>query len=192
MKTRTLGLVSILALGLGGCATLNESQCRSGDWPQIGYRDGAAGARRAIIDEHDKACAEYKVRPDANAWYAGYERGLVVYCTPERGFEEGLRNARYGGVCPLDREPAFLARYGVGQQLWKARADLEAIDRDIRSVESQAWQLDRNSPKRAELMSRASAMRASRIAASANLMAVEVWARATMAAPLVLPGPPPR
>ena len=34
-------LLPLLALALGGCASLSESECADADWEQIGYRDGA-------------------------------------------------------------------------------------------------------------------------------------------------------
>ena len=58
-SSRFRRLTSAMALfaALAGCATLSETECRTGDWGQIGYNDGSVGNKRDIIGEHDKACA---------------------------------------------------------------------------------------------------------------------------------------
>jgi hypothetical protein len=182
---RIVPMLALVAATASGCATLDANECRGGDWPGIGYRDGASGARREVLAEHEKACAEHGVRPDGERWYAGYRRGIVVFCTPENGFEVGLRNHRYGGVCPADLEPAFLARYETGQQLWKARSNMAAIDRDIRQTEQDVARTD-DPQKRAAMRSHLGYLRTLRITATSQLAAMEAWARGGAYAP-----PPP-
>jgi hypothetical protein len=174
------------AVALGSCATLDADQCRAGDWNQIGYRDGADGAGAEILAQHEKACAEYGIRPDAKVWRAGYDRGVLVYCTPENGLEAGIRNATYRGQCPANLEPAFLQRYGMGREVWKARSFIASIDRDIASITNELRRGDLTQAQRNTLVNRLQLQQASRINASNQASTLEAWARGVYLTP-----PPP-
>ena len=106
LRVRSLAMMTnspprpVLALALGGCASLSESECADADWEQIGYRDGAGGASGQRIAAHAKACAEYGVTVDQDTWRAGYDRGIDSYCTPANAVRDGLSGAMYSGVCP--------------------------------------------------------------------------------------------
>ncbi len=180
-------LLSLLIAALAGCASLSESECRSGDWGGIGYRDGAAGFQRTILDSHDKACAKSGVKPNANAWYAGYERGNAAYCTPQRGLDEGINGASYRGVCPAPLEAAFLERYNVGRQVFQARQTLANIASDIARIDSELARSDLKPERRRELFSQRNYHRVLHIQASQQVMSMEAWARGTTSA---LPPPP--
>lgn len=129
-------LVCLAALlGLSGCATLSEGECRTADWHQLGRQDGAQGQPRARLFEHREACAEYGIRPDAEAYYRGRERGLLDYYTPASGFRQGREGARYRGVCPALLEPDFLEHYRQGQALREAEQAVAAVEREIERTE---------------------------------------------------------
>ena len=44
---------------LAACASLNEAECRSGDWYSVGYEDGTKGRFLSFFDRHVKACLLY-------------------------------------------------------------------------------------------------------------------------------------
>ena len=58
---------------LSGCATMNEDQCRVGDWGGQGWRDGAEGRQTSRLDDHAKACAKYGVVPNVTAYLSARE-----------------------------------------------------------------------------------------------------------------------
>ncbi|BAP58117.1 hypothetical protein THII_3820 [Thioploca ingrica] len=99
-----------------GCATLSKEECLQGDWKSIGYRDGTHGYNLTQIEQHQKACADYHVVPDLNAYQAGRDEGLLVYCTPSNGFNLGERVEDYNSICPPYLESAFLEQYERGLQ----------------------------------------------------------------------------
>lgn len=180
------------ALTVAGCATLDADQCRAGDWTQIGYRDGSVGNATEILAQHEKACREYGVTPNAQLWKSGYDRGVLAYCTPDRGFDEGTRNATYRGVCPPHLEPYFLQRYGMGREIWKARDYLSSVDRDISSLENELRKSDLSNNRRMDITNRLHLLRLHRLQASAQVASVEAWARgAYVGAPPPMIGPPP-
>lgn len=111
----SVGIVLAAAITLSGCGTLSESECLTADWRLIGFEDGARGLPSSRIAEHRKACADYGIAPDFEAYRTGHAEGLRDYCTPANGFELGKRGGRYNGFCPQDLENEFLDAFHLGQ-----------------------------------------------------------------------------
>jgi hypothetical protein len=132
------GLV-LLAMALGGCATLNESECRAVDWKTIGYEDGTRGYSGERIAQHRKACAKYGISPDLAAYQKGRDAGLREYCRPANGFRIGAAGRSYAGICPSDLDDAFTAAHESGWHLHELRVRVsETVDR----IESRRHELD--------------------------------------------------
>ncbi|HLR86284.1 MAG TPA: DUF2799 domain-containing protein [Wenzhouxiangella sp.] len=130
------GLTGLLILAVSGCATLSEGECLTADWYEIGQQDGRSGHERSRLHDHRKACAKHAVTPDENAYFAGRDDGLRLYCTPERGFEEGLEGRSYRGVCAPERERGFLAEHRKGLMLYEASEAIAAVENDIARKEA--------------------------------------------------------
>jgi len=111
-------LLGLAAFALGACSTMSESECRTVDWRTIGYEDGVVGYPGDRIGVHRKACAKYGVSTDLSAYQLGRDDGLREFCQPANGFRAGSRGNVYGGVCPAALEPAFLAAFESGHQLF--------------------------------------------------------------------------
>lgn len=125
---------------LGGCATMNESECLNADWQVIGLADGAAGRLPSYIQKHQSACAKHNVTPDLVAYRQGHAEGLHEYCTNENGFRIGRSGAGYNGVCPEDLAQPFLDGYDVGREFYVA---VSAINETEATIRSHKKQLDR-------------------------------------------------
>ncbi len=91
MKKVTLGLALVL---LAGCMTTAEELAQSGDWYQIGYRDGVAGHTARTIQE--LASLGDSIQGDYDQ---GYLDGLSEYCNPDFAYQIGLSGQYYEGVC---------------------------------------------------------------------------------------------
>lgn len=114
---------------LGSCATMSAEQCQAGDWSGQGYADGVAGLAMSRLNDHAEACAKHGITPDAAAYGAGREQGLIQYCRPDRGFREGRTGSGYAGVCPSYLEADFLPAYRDGQIVY-------AVDQALASARS--------------------------------------------------------
>lgn len=134
-----LAAVGAGALWLGSCATMSEDQCLAGDWGGQGYRDGADGLSMSRLEDHAKACAKHGVAPDETPYRSAREDGLRVYCTRERGFEEGREGDAYHQVCPAELEADFLPAYRDGQIVNVAESALESA---VSAVDSYAGRLE--------------------------------------------------
>ena len=128
IKSVCLVLLSVLMVG---CATLNEDECVTADWYEIGYSDGVKGQPDSYLEKHRKACAKHGVRANLDDWLAGREAGLKRYCTAQKGYEEGLNNRTYHGVCEGRDADEFLRAYEQGQQLYQQRTLVSDLERDI-------------------------------------------------------------
>ncbi len=96
-------------LALTGCATLSKEECLSGNWEEIGFRDGTNGKTGAFLQSHAKACEKTGVRPVQSLWEQGRQRGLPVYCVPSKAYSEGRRGRSLNVVCDADQMPALQA-----------------------------------------------------------------------------------
>lgn len=115
---RSAALLAV-ASWLAACsATMSKDECRAVDWRTVGYEDGVAGYSGERIGQHRRACAEYGVTPDLDAYRAGRAEGLREYCQPHNGYRAGVSGAPYYDSCPAELAPAFVAAYQSGRELY--------------------------------------------------------------------------
>lgn len=132
MKRVELGGLAAALLLLSGCAsTMNESECLYVDWRAVGYEDGARGEPAHRLGQHRKACAEYGVVPDLDAYQAGRREGLIEFCEPANGFEVGASGRAYAGSCPTELEEDFLSAYKAGRKLHDLESRLADLNNQI-------------------------------------------------------------
>jgi uncharacterized small protein (DUF1192 family) len=128
---------------LGACASkMSKDECRTVDWRTVGYEDGVAGLPGDRIGEHRRACAEYGVTPDLNAYLAGREAGLREYCQPHNGYRAGANGYTYYDTCPAELAEAFEKAYDDGRALYVrerrvtyTEEQIEERRREIRRLE---------------------------------------------------------
>ena len=125
VTARLLAIALAVPLLGSGCASISKKDCLSGDWDGLGYEDGANGRATTLFASHVKACAKVDVVPDENRYRRAFDQGLLEYCTPERGYREGKRDADYQDVCPAELETAFLQQYLDGLDDALVRLDFE-------------------------------------------------------------------
>ncbi|MBD3646785.1 MAG: DUF2799 domain-containing protein, partial [Pseudomonadales bacterium] len=95
---RAIAVIGLMVLG--GCASLSKDECINADWRLIGYEDGLNGAPKSRIAQHRKACADHDVVPNKASYDAGYEEGILSYCSYSRGERAGQYGRRAEDVCP--------------------------------------------------------------------------------------------
>ncbi|MCY3810330.1 MAG: DUF2799 domain-containing protein [Gammaproteobacteria bacterium] len=143
-----------LAMALHGCATLSEADCVSADWAVMGEADGQLGRPISDLNRYRRDCAEHGVVPDGEAYLAGRQRGLAVFCTEANGYREGRSGASGDPVCPPDLEPGFRHGYGLGRAVHDALTELRASGDAIDSSRDRIEQLEADiSDREADLRS---------------------------------------
>jgi hypothetical protein len=121
MPYRThLAIFFAATLGLAACTTLTAAErtaaCRATDWASYGLNDGILGVSAVQRDRKFADCADLGVPADLDAYRAGREEGLAIYCTLENGYDVGYAGRRYSNVCPPELEAAFLQGYEQGRK----------------------------------------------------------------------------
>ncbi|TDH38902.1 DUF2799 domain-containing protein [Pseudohoeflea suaedae] len=130
------GAVLALPLMLGSCATMSRDECVAADWGLVGETDGAAGYDpQTRFAAHAKSCQKAGVVPDQTAWYEGFEKGVVRYCTPLNGLEQGRTGKIYHNVCPVNSSEGFLRGYHLGKTEYDQRHRVESLDSRISQLE---------------------------------------------------------
>lgn len=135
-----LWLVVMILVSLSGCASLSEQECLQADatsWESIGYEDGYNGHhpdRR--LNQHYEACSKLGVFPHRDTYMTGWSRGILGYCTPERGYEIGLSGSRGNPeLCPGDSGFLFQENAELGLQIYELKREMEAVYREIEDLE---------------------------------------------------------
>jgi hypothetical protein len=132
---------------LGGCATMSKDECLSGNWYDSGYRDGVAGYAATRFADHQKACAEYGVSPEPNAYFQGRDAGLQIYCDLYHAIEEGLAGRQYRGVCSGNIDAAYRQLNDAAYRVYDLRNDIRTRGYQIDSLE-QEWRKDKTAENR--------------------------------------------
>ena len=138
----SLAAVAASAALINGCATLSEAECVAGDWYGVGRADGAQGRNNDRLGEHIEACQSHGITPDHVLYEQGRQQGLVSFCTPESGFRRGRTGGGYGGVCPADLEPDFLAGYSDGRMVNAAQSAYDTAVNDQNRYLQQARNIE--------------------------------------------------
>ena len=120
---------------------MNRSECLNADWYLVGLEDGSKGYPVSQVGKHRKACAEYQVSPDFSDYENGHSAGLQLFCTERNGFLLGNRGGQYNGVCPPDRESAFVNGYQSGRELYASRNDAKQAASALKSLQEETERL---------------------------------------------------
>ena len=140
-----IGGAALLAAGfLASCQTMTKDECVAADWQVIGEQDGAEGYDpQDRFGRHVKACERANVIPDQTAWFEGYQRGLVRYCTPLKGLSSGQAGRAYANVCPAETEAGFLRGYRLGRADYDKRSEIRQSENNISRAEAEIDRVER-------------------------------------------------
>jgi len=128
---RAFAMTVLLALAGCGGGAMQEAECTTADWRAVGYEDGAQGYGPEQLAVRRKACAEFGVAPNFDAYMAGREEGLAYYCRPQNGYNVGNSGYRYGGQCPAHLERDFVAAHSDGFGLYQRRTRVQNISKRL-------------------------------------------------------------
>jgi hypothetical protein len=126
----------IATIFLGGCATLNQSECLNANWQMIGLEDGTKGQALSYIGKHRKACAEFNISPDLDQYQRGHTQGLQQYCTYDRGLQRGVRGQGFKNVCPPELEGGFRLGHQRGREIFRLNVEIKQTNNSIKESHS--------------------------------------------------------
>lgn len=133
---------AICLFAVPGCATMSESDCRFADWHGLGLDDARQGRAADYFADRAEACREHGLGADGDAYRAGWQRGLMQFCTVDSGFRHGLDGHDYRDTCPPRDERDFLGGYRLGRDIHEAGARLERLDGRLHSLKEELEELE--------------------------------------------------
>lgn len=128
--------LTVGTLLLSSCASISKDECRAGDWERIGYKDSSSGHDSSRLGSHIEECGKVGVQIDKNLYTKGYQDGLKIYCTYDKGLEVGRDGGFYRDICPGDLAREFRRGYQLGQQINKIEDQVTAIETEIQNLEN--------------------------------------------------------
>lgn len=126
------------ALLLTGCASMTPEQCKVADWYQVGLDDGSKGEPpQTNLADYAKDCAEAGVRPDPQRYRAGWESGVLRFCTAYSGWSEGTRgNTGKEQACRgRPGEGDFVRAQRAGMEVYRTQQSINSNNSEIRRLE---------------------------------------------------------
>jgi len=135
-------ILTLLLVALGACSGMDAAECRTADWRAIGYEDGAEGRSPQYFGERRKACSEYGVVANFDAYSAGRGEGLGHFCHPYNGYRLGTKGYLYTGICPAALEPAFLGAHADGYGLYERQSRLSRISTALQRSRARSREIE--------------------------------------------------
>lgn len=142
-------LVTALLLVLAGCSgkaeerkAQLEAQCLTADWRAVGYEDGAKGYKTDRIGRHRKACAEFGISPNLDAYLDGHAKGIAYYCQPQNGYIMGTKGRRYTGGCPAGQDATFAAATDAGYGLYTRQKAVDKASQQLSQSRQRSLDLE--------------------------------------------------
>jgi len=148
--------LSILALIVGGCASITAQDCLNADWRAAGYQDGAKGEKETRVEFYQQACSKFSVAVDSSTYSKGYADGILAYCLPGSGNQAGLKGKEYKGVCPADLEAGFLPAYEHGKNIHRLKKELKTAKREFKKSKKKLKALTKTLDKKQAALEQAS------------------------------------
>jgi hypothetical protein len=143
-----LSLSAVCLVLLSGCATLNEKECRSADWYQLGMRDGQRGDVENLLDKHREACKKFAVQPEENQYFSGRKEGLKEYCRYNNAFRLGLDGVSYKGTCPSDIDMKFRRYNDAALEISRINSQINVVNGQISKEERELAKADNHKDRR--------------------------------------------
>ncbi|EKD34460.1 MAG: hypothetical protein ACD_75C02329G0001 [uncultured bacterium] len=133
-------LLVLILVSLSGCASLSKQECLDADatsWEGVGYEDGYNGYhpdRR--LSQHYQACSKLGVFPHRETYMTGWSRGILEYCTAERGYAIGLSGSRGNPeLCPDGTGILFQENAELGLQIYALKREMDSVYNEIEDLE---------------------------------------------------------
>lgn len=132
LSKRNPALWLLVAVICQSCASMSQEECLNANWTVVGEIDGQQGRGLDVLDDYRRDCAEYGVVPDVQAYVAGRESGLMLYCTRDNGYREGREGARVEADCPAALAADFQQGFQLGQDVYNSLSNLRLSADSIR------------------------------------------------------------
>ena len=125
------GASIIIVVTLASCATLDKDECAVANWYELGRADGESGRNISRVSSYREDCAKFGIPIDDNSYRAGWDFGIRQYCTPENGFDRGIKGRFASKSCPVQLAAQFEQPYALGREIYELDQSVEAVQLKI-------------------------------------------------------------
>jgi len=154
---KILLLTGIACLAVG-CSSISEESCIAGSWESLGYEDGREGESRGHFNKIAETCAKYGITANATEYRMGYDQGLPLYCSYDKGLDHGESGSSVKQECLEISAAPYLDGYDEGRIIYEIRqgrddliSEYDEIAEDIRRVDREFAEEDTTNIERASL-----------------------------------------
>jgi len=154
---KILLLTGIACLAVG-CSSISEESCIAGSWESLGYEDGREGESRGHFNKIAETCAKYGITANATEYRMGYDQGLPLYCSYDKGLDHGESGSSVKQECLEISAAPYLDGYDEGRIIYEIRqgrddliSEYDEIAEDIRRVDREFAEENTTNIERASL-----------------------------------------
>ncbi len=119
---------------ISGCATLNEAECFSANWYDLGFDNALSGKKSSFVSQHTSACKKYEITPDFELYREGWQQGVKKFCTAESGFRYGIAGNYYRNTCSIDTESEFLKGFNPARRIAQKKREISNLKNEVSSI----------------------------------------------------------
>lgn len=110
MSLNLKSLVTVIgcSFALVACVPhLNEQQCKSISWYQIGVEDGSHGKFQRDLTRAISDCSKFNLSVNTADYSKGWHAGTMQFCQPNRAYQLGISGQTFNHVCPASVSASF-------------------------------------------------------------------------------------
>ena len=128
MKKINILILTLIVLLLCACASLDEGECETANWYELGVKDGEKGRKESTYTTYRKDCSEYNIDVNVEEYRTGWQSGIVSYCDADNAFVIGLDGNSTSNYCPLDLRDSFASAHSLGYAIHSHRKRIDQIN----------------------------------------------------------------
>ncbi len=129
-----LSVLSLSLMFLSACATLDEGECETANWYELGVKDGEKGRKESTYTTYRKDCSEYNIDVNVEEYRTGWQSGIVSYCDADNAFILGIDGNRGINYCPLDLRDSFSSAHSLGYAIHSYRKRIDQINYRVEEI----------------------------------------------------------
>ena len=126
MLKQTILIAGFAAL-VAGCSTISEDSCIAGSWESLGYEDGRNGKSRGQFNKIAETCAKYGISANATQYKIGYDQGLPLYCSYDKGYDHGESGGSIKAECREINATKYLDGYDEGRITYAIQREYDGL-----------------------------------------------------------------
>ena len=130
---RLIGL-AVISVFISGCATLNEAECISANWYDLGSENALSGKKSSFVAEHTSACKKYQITPDFDLYREGWQQGIKQFCSAQSGWRYGIAGNYYRNTCDTQAQAECLKGYNPARKIVQKKREISDLKSDARRL----------------------------------------------------------